>query len=285
MEFIESSAKTLEEATRKGLAKLEEMNKNFERSEIIENPSSGFLGFGKKDAVVRMYYSDDQSILNEILTPEAQEKAEVVIEETVVEPIVTEAVVKETVEEVTPEIEIAVATEAEVATKEEEPTKPVNEAPVLTTEKQAEIAERAKVFLNGMLEKMGLEFMLEKMTTPERVTFQVHGEQLGIIIGKHGQTLEAIQYLTNLVANKGEQARCHIMVDVGGYRSRRERTLEQLAKRMADKVRRNRHKISLEPMNAYERKVIHTALQDIPHIETHSEGEGSSRHLVISYVK
>lgn len=284
MEFIESSAKTIEEATKKGLAKLEEMGKSFERSEIIESPSNGFLGFGKKDAIVRMYYSEPISIFDDIMAAEEEEAkaTETEVEEVVVEetPVATEEVV---VEE-----EIAPSTDAKPAEEEVKPEEPVVEeaqAPVLTAEKQAEIADRAKEFLQGVFENMGLDCVMEKMSTYERVTFQVHGENLGFVIGKHGQTLEAIQYLTNLVANKGEQARCHIMVDIGGYRERRERTLEQLAGRLAAKVRRNRHKISLEPMNAYERKIIHSALQDMPHIGTHSEGEGPSRHIVITYVK
>lgn len=290
MEFIESSAKTIEEATKKGLAKLEEMGKSFERSEIIASPSNGFLGFGKKDAIVRMYYSEPTSIFDEILNTEKEvekpvevmtEAEEVVVEET---PVETEEATTEA-EEVVVEEEIAPTMDAEIAKEEVEHEEPVKEEPVLTAEKQAEIAERAKEFLQGVFDNMGLKYVMEKMSTYERVTFKVHGDNLGFVIGKHGQTLEAIQYLTNLVANKGEQARCHIMVDIGDYRERRERTLEQLAERLASKVRQNRHKIALEPMNAYERKIIHTALQDMPHIGTHSEGEGPSRHIVITYVE
>ena len=104
-------------------------------------------------------------------------------------------------------------------------------------------------------------------------------------IGKHGQTLDAIQYLTNLVANKEVSGHYHIVVDVEHYRSRREETLMQLARRLASKVKRTRQKVSLEPMSAYERKIIHLTLQDESHIVTDSEGEEPYRHVVIAYKK
>ena len=136
-----------------------------------------------------------------------------------------------------------------------------------------------------MFTQMGLKVVIEKMMTKDKITFQVHGEELGILIGKHGQTLDAIQYLTNLVAHKDVSSHCHIVVDVENYRSRREETLVNLAKRLASKVKRNRQKVSLEPMNAFERKIIHTALQGDKHIVTNSEGDEPFRHVVISYKK
>ena len=105
------------------------------------------------------------------------------------------------------------------------------------------------------------------------------------MIGKNGQTLDAIQYLTNLVAHKEVSGHCHIVVDVENYRARREETLINLAKRLAAKVKRNRQKVSLEPMNAFERKIIHTALHDDKHIVTESAGDEPFRHIVISYKK
>ncbi|MBE6079972.1 MAG: protein jag [Veillonella sp.] len=146
-----------------------------------------------------------------------------------------------------------------------------------------EIANKGKQFLQDMFSKMGLSVQIEKMMTAEKITFQIHGEELGILIGKHGQTLDAIQYLTNLVANKEVAGHCHIVVDVENYRSRREETLVNLAKRLASKVKRNRQKISLEPMSAFERKIIHLTLQNEVHIVTDSEGEEPYRHVVIAY--
>ena len=153
----------------------------------------------------------------------------------------------------------------------------------ITKAEQDFIADTGKEFLLGMFGKMGLSVQIEKLTTKDKITFQVHGEDLGILIGKHGQTLDAIQYLTNLVANKEVRRRCQIVVDVENYRSRREETLVQLAHRLGAKVRRTRQKIALEPMNAFERKIIHLALQNEKHIKTDSEGQEPYRHIVIYY--
>ena len=153
----------------------------------------------------------------------------------------------------------------------------------VSKEEQMVIADKGKQFLQDMFSKMGLSVQIEKMMTAEKITFQIHGEELGILIGKHGQTLDAIQYLTNLVANKEVAGHCHIVVDVENYRSRREETLVNLAKRLASKVKRNRQKISLEPMSAFERKIIHLTLQNEVHIVTDSEGEEPYRHVVIAY--
>ena len=182
--------------------------------------------------------------------------------------------------------------DAPVATDERDVAESVDDSPVsvkakqeLSKETQQIIAEKGKEFLEKMFAQMGLIVMIEKMFTSDKITFQVHGEDLGILIGKHGQTLDAIQYLTNLVAHKEVSGHCHIVVDVENYRARREETLINLAKRLAAKVKRNRQKVSLEPMNAFERKIIHTALHDDKHIVTESAGDEPFRHIVISYKK
>lgn len=182
--------------------------------------------------------------------------------------------------------------DAPVATDERDVAESVDDSPVsvkakqeLSKETQQIIAEKGKEFLEKMFAQMGLIVMIEKMFTADKITFQVHGEDLGILIGKHGQTLDAIQYLTNLVAHKEVSGHCHIVVDVENYRARREETLINLAKRLAAKVKRNRQKVSLEPMNAFERKIIHTALHDDKHIVTESAGDEPFRHIVISYKK
>ncbi len=264
MEFIEVTGKTIEEAIEKGKVTLQEKGCEIESYKVLEEPSKGLFGFGKKDALLRIYYAEAAKV-----------------EETPVVAAVEPEVVA-TVEEIVKE-EVTVP---EVAAEEEQEEEDI---PVVASELSEEaakrIADRAKSFLHEMFEKMGLQVVIEKLTAKDRVTLQVHGEDLGVLIGKHGQTLDSIQYLTNLIANKGEEKRLYIMVDVEGYRARREQTLAQLAKRLADKVKRTRHRVQLEPMNAYERKVIHLTLQDMPHISTTSEGEGTNRHVVISYEK
>lgn len=144
-----------------------------------------------------------------------------------------------------------------------------------------------KQFLSDLFQSMHIAVELEVAVPEEEgpVAVNLRGEDLGILIGKHGQTLDAIQYLTNLVAHKDVSGHCHIVVDVENYRSRREETLVNLAKRLASKVKRNRQKVSLEPMNAFERKIIHTALQGDKNVVTNSEGDEPFRHVVISYKK
>ena len=252
MDYIEVSAKTIEEATSQATAQIESQGRVVTSVKVLEEPSKGFLGFGKKDALVRVYFEEG--------TAENIAVAEEVV--SVVE-IVTESMV-DTVETETTEFPMVVEDG-------------------ITKAEQDFIADTGKEFLLGMFGKMGLSVQIEKLTTKDKITFQVHGEDLGILIGKHGQTLDAIQYLTNLVANKEVRRRCQIVVDVENYRSRREETLVQLAHRLGAKVRRTRQKIALEPMNAFERKIIHLALQNEKNIKTDSEGQEPYRHIVIYY--
>ena len=252
MDYIEVSAKTIEEATSQATAQIESQGRVVTSVKVLEEPSKGFLGFGKKDALVRVYFEEG--------TAENIAVAEEVV--SVVETVTETAV--DTVE--TDNTEIPVVVEDGI-----------------TKAEQDFIADTGKEFLLGMFGKMGLSVQIEKLTTKDKITFQVHGEDLGILIGKHGQTLDAIQYLTNLVANKEVRRRCQIVVDVENYRSRREETLIQLAHRLGAKVRRTRQKIALEPMNAFERKIIHVALQNEKHIKTDSEGQEPYRHIVIYY--
>ena len=253
MDYIEVSAKTIEEATSQATSQIESQGRVVTSVKVLEEPSKGFLGFGKKDALVRVYFEETE------VTHTA------VAEESVVQVVET-------------------ITETAVGTVETETTEiPVVVEDGITKAEQDFIADTGKEFLLGMFGKMGLSVQIEKLTTKDKITFQVHGEDLGILIGKHGQTLDAIQYLTNLVANKEVHRRCQIVVDVENYRSRREETLIQLAHRLGAKVRRTRQKIALEPMNAFERKIIHVALQNEKHIKTDSEGQEPYRHIVIYY--
>ena len=252
MDYIEVSAKTIEEATSQATAQIESQGRVVTSVKVLEEPSKGFLGFGKKDALVRVYF-EEGTAENIAVAEEVVSLVETITETTV-----------DTVETETTEIPVVVEDG-------------------ITKAEQDFIADIGKEFLLGMFGKMGLSVKIEKLTTKDKITFQVHGEDLGILIGKHGQTLDAIQYLTNLVANKEVRRRCQIVVDVENYRSRREETLIQLAHRLGAKVRRTRQKIALEPMNAFERKIIHLALQNEKNIKTDSEGQEPYRHIVIYY--
>lgn len=231
--IIEATGKTIEEAIESGLKELGKDISEVE-TEVLVQPSSGILGFGKKEAKVRLTVIEKQ------------------VEEVPVEAIQVE--------------------EVSVESDEGENR---NDA--------EEVAADAKEFLNTILEKMGISAVIEKMIKADRITLHIHGDDLGVLIGKHGQTLDALQYIINLKANKGKENRFFIMLDVENYRARREETLKNLAHRLASRVKRNRNKVVLEPMNGFERKIIHVALQDTEHVRTESEGQDPYRHVVIYY--
>lgn len=279
MDYIEISAKTIEAAVAKGTEQLKADGKVVADTKVLEQPSSGFLGIGRRDALVRLYF--EEAPVTEKIAQTVNETVNTVAEEVSIAVADVKVAVDEAKENVTDTVETTVEVATEVASEVVASVKPQREA--ISKEEQIRIADKGKQFLQDMFAKMGLAVQIEKMMTADKITFQIHGEELGILIGKHGQTLDAIQYLTNLVANKEVTGHCHIVVDVENYRARREETLVNLAKRLASKVKRNRQKISLEPMSAFERKIIHLTLQNEPHIVTDSEGEEPYRHVVIAY--
>ena len=177
---------------------------------------------------------------------------------------------EDTVEEASP------AEEAPVEEKKAE-----REEPTFDPEEQKKVAEEAKTFLAGVFAGMHLAVTMECRMTEERIMINLVGDGLGILIGKHGQTLDALQYLTNLAAGKSFRHHYFILLDVENYRERRQDTLEALARRLAGKVKRTGEEIRLEPMAAGERRIIHLALQDDHAVSTDSEGEAPYRYVVI----
>ena len=265
MRTIEATGKTIEDAVRSGLVRLGLMEEEV-TIEVLAEPKSGFLGFGSKPAKVR-------------LTEKARKNA----------PIYD---IEEEERKAAPpaESKAAEAAPAEDVTAET-PKEPVEEPaavevePAEETFTAEEAAAKAKAFLQDVLRNMGIDVMIEKMIKSDKIILHLHGKNLGILIGKHGQTLDALQYLTNLATNQGEETRHFIMLDVENYRQRREETLKQLAVRLAGRVKRSGEKVVLEPMNGYERKIIHVALQNEAHVRTESEGQDPYRHVVIYYEK
>ncbi len=157
-------------------------------------------------------------------------------------------------------------------------------ARVLVTEKEKEIektSDRVAKFLNEVLSRMDLTATVAAEEHEDLIQVDIRGEGLGVVIGKRGQTLDALQYLANIVANKGGERRQRIILDAEGYRKRREEVLVDLAGRLAERVRRSGESIVLEPMSAPERKVIHSTLQNHPFVTTHSQGEEPFRKIVI----
>ena len=145
-----------------------------------------------------------------------------------------------------------------------------------------DIGQAAGLFLREMLVNMGVLAQVEIFRRKDNTTLNINGKDLGLLIGKHGQTLDAIQYLVNLSVNKNQTEKERIIVDVEGYRRRREETLRRLALRIAEKVKREKKKQVLEPMSPQERRIIHATLQDFKEVMTYSEGEDPYRHVIIS---
>jgi spoIIIJ-associated protein len=145
-----------------------------------------------------------------------------------------------------------------------------------------DIGQTAGLFLREMLVNMGVLAQVEIFRRKDNTMLNINGKDLGLLIGKHGQTLDAIQYLVNLSVNKNQTEKERIIVDVEGYRRRREETLRRLALRIAEKVKREKRKQVLEPMSPQERRIIHATLQDFKDVMTYSEGEDPYRHVIIS---
>jgi spoIIIJ-associated protein len=157
-------------------------------------------------------------------------------------------------------------------------------APVLTDEQIEEIRQRASVFLSDVFHAMDLEAEISSTYDKESAILNIDmkGENMGVLIGKRGQTLDSLQYLVSLVVNKGIDGYIHVKADTENYRERRKKTLENLAKNIASKVKRNRTSVALEPMNPYERRIIHSALQSDRYVTTYSQGEEPYRKVIVT---
>ncbi len=142
-----------------------------------------------------------------------------------------------------------------------------------------------KEFLSKVFDAMGMTVQIDVERTDEEINIELSGDDMGVLIGKRGQTLDSLQYLTSLVVNKGSSSYTRVKVDTENYRVRRKETLENLAKNLAYKVKRTKRPVTLEPMNPYERRVIHSALQNDKYVSTHSEGEEPYRKVVITLNK
>lgn len=204
MEYIEISAKTVDEAITEALIKLGTTSDKLEY-EVIEKGSAGFLGIARKDAVIKARKKNDSE-------------------------------------------------------------------------------DNIREFLQKVFEAMNLqvEIMIDKDEDNNTFNVELKGNEMGVLIGKRGQTLDSLQYLTNLAVNKNAENHMKVKIDTEDYRKRRRETLENLAKNIAYKVKRTKHSVSLEPMNPFERRVIHSTLQNDKFVTTHSEGEEPYRHVVVT---
>ena len=152
-------------------------------------------------------------------------------------------------------------------------------------DKQVLPASDPKEFLGKVFEAMNMEVSISVEMNENEMDIELSGKDMGVLIGKRGQTLDSLQYLTSIVVNKGQKEYIRVKVDTENYRSRRKETLENLAKNLAYKAKRTKNPVSLEPMNPYERRIIHSALQNDKYVTTHSEGEDPFRKVIITPVK
>ncbi len=241
--------------------------------EVIDKGAKGFLGLGARKVMIEAWDKEAEAEAlkeAEALAKEAEKKVEKAAE-----------TVKETLRNEGTKAEKALS-EVKAAVVEPEKEEPAGVVPP-TAEEIARF-ETGKKFLEDIFKQMGLEVLVEYRLAPEdTLEINLSGREMGVLIGKRGQTLDSLQYLTNLVVNRGEEKRFHVRVDTENYRSRRKETLESLAKNIAYKVKRTRKSMALEPMNAYERRIIHTTLQQDNFVMTKSEGEDPYRHVVVFY--
>ncbi|NLL23421.1 MAG: KH domain-containing protein, partial [Tissierellia bacterium] len=150
-----------------------------------------------------------------------------------------------------------------------------------TVQQEQDPKEFLAEFLEDLLQKMYLDASVEVRDGVDGIEVTVDGEDMSLLIGRRGRTLDALQYITNLVFNRNREEYIHVLVDSQNYRAKRKESLEQMAYRMAEKAKRQRKDIILNPMNAYERRIVHSALQKDPHVSTRSEGKDPHRKIII----
>ena len=275
MSYIDVTGKTEEEAIQSALAQLG-MDRDDVSVEILERAKSGFLGMGAKPARGRVTYGPDEAPMEEVAVP--------------VKPAVVEKPEKK--EEPKPQPKPQQPRQPKPQQprqpkpqpkreeRVERPAAPVVDLPECTDDN----AVRITAFLTGLLEHMDSPAAV-KVYEEEKGRYKVilEGQKLGALIGRRGETLDAIQQLTNYAVNSGNEKRIRVHVDAENYRARREASLESLAMKVAGKVKKYRRSVTLEAMNAYERHVIHAALQDVKGVTTYSVGTEPNRRVVGAY--
>lgn len=276
---IRVSAKTVDDAITEAMIQLGATSDKIEY-EVIEKGSPGFLGIGMKQAVIEARRKPEPEPEPEIFS--ALEENPVKEEEKAEEPAFRK---KEKTEKRQKKEAVKPSKKPEKTEKEEKPVKAEEtkrEETVLAEVQEGTVAA-VEEFLKNTLAAMEMEVEItSEIEADGALSINMKGEHMGILIGKRGQTLDALQYLANRVANKHQDGYVRVKLDTENYRARREETLKHLAKNIAHKVKRTRRPVALEPMNPYERRIIHSALQSDPYVTTHSEGEEPYRKVVVT---
>ena len=256
--FIEATGKTLDLAIQAGLDMLQ-MDRDSVSVEVLEQPRSGFFGIGATPAKVKLTY--------EVPDPIPEKKPEPKAEAPKPQPKLDSPKAKP---------QPKPQPKAEAPKPQPKPTP----APAAAGTVEA----RIETFMKGLLEHMGSDAVpVATKSGEDTYSVELQGNALGMLIGRRGDTLDAIQHITNYAVNHGQGKRVRINVDAENYRQKREESLVRLANKVAGKVVKSHRNITLEPMNAYERHVIHAALQDYPDVTTYSTGTEPGRRIVVAY--
>jgi len=273
MQYIDVTGKTEAEAIEKALSQLG-LDRDDVSVEILERAKSGFLGIGASPAKVRVTYEDGKSEEPVVVAKEEPKPVQEKPQRTE-KPQHTEKPRRD---------KKPAEPRQQPAKQEEKKEAPAAEPVDLCEEVFDEKSQQIRKFLDGLMEHMDSDAKA-KVYLPEKGRYKVilEGNKMGQLIGRRGETLDAIQQLTNYAVNHGSDKRIRIQVDAEGYREKREESLQRLANKVAAKVVKYRKNVTLEPMNAYERHVIHTALQDVRNVTTYSMGTEPNRRVVVAY--
>lgn len=272
MDYITVSAKTLDDAITEALIQLGVTSDRLDYV-VIEKGSAGFLGIGMKQAVIKARKKEEEKPVEEIK-----------------EEPVKEAEKENKKENLKKEVKKDTKKESKKETLKKEvkkDTKKEKKSDIKLEKVEDATIKACEKFVIDVLKAMDMGNVNVVSTIDEEgaLSINMEGENMGILIGKRGQTLDSLQYLTNRVANKMQEEYVRVKLDTEDYRRRRKETLENLAKNIASKVKRTRRTVALEPMNPYERRIIHSALQSDPAVSTHSEGEEPYRKVVVTLVR
>ena len=292
--FIVTTGKTIELAIEAALKQLN-LDRDSVSVEVLKNARPGFLGIGASPAEIKVTYEapDEEAAPRIALSSASRSKPK---ERSEIKAAATGGVISRPGKKIEPEQKQKPErkpeqkkTDRRPEKKERRPEKPVRaEAPAKTYAPAApgSVEEQIEVFLKGLLEHMGSEAVPHAYQIDgESYRAELVGNDAGLLIGRRGDTLDAIQYLTGYAINRDREKRLRVSVDAGDYRLKREEALQQLARKMAAKAAKYHRNFTLEPMNAYERHVIHAALQDYPAVTTFSTGTEPHRRIVVAYSK
>lgn len=306
--FIVTTGKTIELAIEAALQQLK-LDRDSVSVEVLKNARSGFLGIGASPAEVKVTYEapDEEAAPKTALSSASRSKPK---ERPEIKAAATSGVISRPGKKIEPEQKKPEQKKPEQKQrseqkqkpeqkksdrrpekKERRPEKPVKAAAPAAEKTYAEaqpgsVEEKIEVFLKGLLEHMGSDAVPHAFKVDEEsYRAELVGNDAGLLIGRRGDTLDAIQYLTGYAVNRDRETRLRISVDAGDYRLKREEALQQLARKMAAKAAKYHRNFTLEPMNAYERHVIHAALQDYPDVTTFSTGAEPHRRIVVAYSK